>query len=186
MKRSMDEAAKQKRADTITGAVLVVLILSAFAIVVPAMFNVASGPLPARRGDPAPYFTAKTPKGDAIALEKSGQRVQLVDFWATWCPPCVASMPILERVYRDYRDKGFVVVGVDQEPGDEANVEHFLRSHEISFPIAMDPGAIAQAYGVYTFPTSFLIGKDGVIRDVHRGVADESNLRTQIEALLIQ
>jgi peroxiredoxin len=173
------------RADTISGAILALLMLSAFALVARTIFGIASGPVPAKAGVLAPRFETKTPSGAPIRLADHKNQVVLVDFWATWCPPCVASMPILERVYREYKDKGFVVVGVDQEPGDEGLVRSFLEAHDITFPIAMDPGAIARDYGVYTFPTSFLIGKDGVIHEVHRGVAVEATLRKQIEALLL-
>jgi thiol-disulfide isomerase/thioredoxin len=175
---------RAKKKDTISGVILAVLMLSAFGLVAHTIVDIASGPVPAKEGAIAPGFSTTTPAGSAISLADHKDHVVLVDFWATWCPPCVASMPILERVYREYRDKGVVVVGVDQEPGDEALVRGFLSSHDITFPIAMDPGSIARDYGVYTFPTSFLIGKDGVIRDVHHGVAVESDLRKEIEALL--
>jgi peroxiredoxin len=177
---------KRKRADVVSGILLALMMLSALVLMVPTMFNVASGPLPVRRGDRAPAFVAQMPSGESISLDQNEKRVVLIDFWATWCPPCVASMPVLERLYRGYQGRGFVVLGVDQEPGDEETVRAFLRRNGITFPIAMDPGTISKSYGVFTFPTSFLVGKDGIIRDVHRGVADESNLRSQIEALVLE
>jgi peroxiredoxin len=178
--------ARAAKSDRISGFVLAILMLAAFSIVVRTIVDIAMSPPPAQTGGIAPGFQAKTPDGGPVALTDHKGKVVLLDFWATWCPPCVASMPTLERVYREYRDKGFVVVGVDQEPGEEQLVRAFLSAHEISFPIAMDPGSIAHDYGVYTFPTSFLIGKDGTIRDVHRGVAVESSLRREVEELLLE
>lgn len=179
-----EQRARITRADRISGVILVVLMLAAFGLVAHTVFEIATGPLPPGPGIPAPQFSTTTPDGAAIGLAQYKGQVVLVDFWATWCPPCIASMPSLERVYAEYKDKGFVVVGVNQEAGDEDLVRKFLRDRSITFPIGMDNGRISRDYGVFTFPTSFLIGKDGVIRATYRGVSQESRLRRDIEEQL--
>jgi thiol-disulfide isomerase/thioredoxin len=174
-----------RKSDRVSGLMLAVLVFAAFALVARQIIGVAGGPLPPRAGASAPAFSTNTPDGAAIALEAHRGRVVLLDFWATWCPPCVASMPALQRLHTEYGGKGFVVVGVNQEAGEEQLVRKFLRTHSISFPIAMDNGAIARKYGVFTFPTSFLLDRDGTIVATYRGVASESALRRDIEAALL-
>lgn len=179
-----ERRARVARADRISGVILVLLILASFGLVLRTIGGIVTGPPPPKAGIEAPAFGGLTPTGAPLKLADHSQKVVLIDFWATWCPPCVASMPALEHVYREYKDRGFVVIGVNQEAGEEATVRDFVRAREVTFPILMDTGAIAKDYGVFTFPTSFLIGKDGVIRSVHRGVTNESQLRQSVEALL--
>lgn len=175
---------KRARADRISGLILAALMLSAFALVLRTILAVASGPVPASPGKEAPAFVSVTPDGAPINLADHKNEVVMVDFWATWCPPCVASMPALQRLYAAYKDKGFVILGVNQEAGDETTVRAFLKDHQITFPIVMDAGKIAHDYGVFTFPTTFLIARDGKIHGAYRGVASESRLRNEIEELL--
>lgn len=176
---------ERKRAERWSGISIAALMLLAFAVVLRTIFGVASGPKPPGPGAGAPRIETRTPQGAAISLSAFQGKVVLVDFWATWCPPCVAAMPGLERVRQEYRAKGFEVLGVNQEAGEEPAVERFLADQGISFPIAMDDGAIAHAWGVYTFPTSFLIGLDGRIRHTYRGPASEARLRQDIEGALL-
>lgn len=179
-----EAGARGRSPERISGVLLVLLMLGAFGLVLRPLVQVASGPLPAHAGARAPAFTASTPTGAPIALSDYRGKVVLVDFWATWCPPCVASMPALERLHRAYQGRGFAVLGVDQDPGDEAGVRAFVAAHDLTFPIAMDPGTIARDYGAYSFPTSYLVDRQGVVRRVHHGPAVESSLRPEIEDLL--
>jgi peroxiredoxin len=182
--RIRERRARTARADRNSGIILALLMLAAFALVIRTVSAIATGPLPPHPGVAAPAFQGPTPAGASLRLADHRREVVLVDFWATWCPPCVASMPALEEVYREYKDRGFVVIGVNQEAGEEALVRSFLDERGLTFPIVMDSGEIAHQYGVFTFPTSFLIGKGGLIRAVHRGVTDKARLRRDVEELL--
>lgn len=172
------------KSDVWSGGVLALLMLIAFGVVAGRMITIATGPLPPGPGVPAPAFQAKTIQGAPLALEAHRGKVLVVDFWATWCPPCVASMPGLERVSREYKERGVVVLGVNQEPGNEANVQRFLKRRNITFPSVVDPGEIHRSYGVYTFPTSFVIDRKGVIKKTFRGLVSERRLRAAIEDAL--
>lgn len=170
-----------------SGLVVLALMLVAFGLVVGRVVQIASGPPPPRAGASAPAFEAPTPDGAArISLESLRGKVVLVDFWATWCPPCVASMPVLERLHQRLGPKGFTVIGVNAEAGEEATVRAFLRDEGLTLPVVMDDGRIAARFGVFSYPTSFLVGRDGAVRSVHRGVAREAALEAEIEAALAE
>jgi thiol-disulfide isomerase/thioredoxin len=118
--------------------------------------------------------------------DTSGQ-VVLVDFWASWCGPCKASFPVLDRIYKQYKDQGFVVLGVsvDEEAGD---MNEFLDAHPVSFPTVLDAlHKVVEAAGVSAMPTSFLVDRNGVIKSVHtgfRGAETENQLLKEIAECL--
>jgi len=86
--------------------------------------------------------------------------VVLVNFWATWCPPCVRELPDLDAVYRRFESRGFVILAITSE--DTANVKAFLASHRVTYPVLLDPGdAAKKEFLVGGIPKSFLFGRDG-------------------------
>jgi thiol-disulfide isomerase/thioredoxin len=93
-----------------------------------------------------------------------GQPV-VVNFWATWCPPCRAELPAFEQVYQSHREKGLVIVGVDvAESPDE--VAQFVTQARLTFPIALDTsGETTELYRIQGMPTTFFVGRDGKIKD---------------------
>lgn len=137
---------------------------------------------PALTGDDLPRLA-----GEALP-ERTG-RVVLVDFWASWCGPCKASFPVLDQLHRDYAAKGLVVVGVgvDEKPAAAAD---FVRRLAPTFPVVHDrTQRLVKAVAVPTMPTSYLLGRDGRVRFVHRGFHGERSareLRAQIETLLAE
>jgi cytochrome c biogenesis protein CcmG/thiol:disulfide interchange protein DsbE len=170
--------------DRFTGAALVLLLAAAFGLVGRQLWTIATGALPAAPGVEAPAFRASVLGGEPTSLGEHRGKVVLLDFWATWCPPCVASMPALQRAHERYQGEGLVVLGVNQEPNDLASVRAFVARRGLEFPIVVDEGEVAPAYGVFSFPTSVLVGRDGVIRAVHRGPVGEAQLGREIEAAL--
>lgn len=176
---------RQSKSEWASGVIIVLLMLAAFALAGRRIYAVATGPLPPGPGVHAPHFNAPAlADGASVRLDALHGKVVLLDFWATWCPPCVASLPGLQKLHEEFGDQELVVLGVNQEPGAEDGVRTFLRRRGLSFPSVVDSGAVARSYGVYSFPTSFLIDRRGEIRRVYRGPASESRLRGDIEALL--
>lgn len=180
----MTASAEKQRADRISGIVIALAMLAALALVSKRIWVVATGPLPPGPGVAAPLLSGERLNGPDFDAKQIAGKVVLIDFWATWCPPCRAAMPTLQKVHDDYGDRGFLVMGVNQEPGDQTRVAHWLKRANVTFDSVVDEGPNARRWGVYTFPTSFLIGRDGVIKTVYRGPASESRLRADIEAAL--
>ena len=99
--------------------------------------------------------------GRSTELEDLRGRVVLLNFWATWCPPCVAEMPSLERLHRSLEGKGLVVLGVSVD-ADSRAYESFLRQHQISFPNTRDPEkGISTLYGTFMYPETYIIDREG-------------------------
>ncbi len=90
--------------------------------------------------------------------------VVLLNFWATWCPPCRKEMPAMERLYRTYKDRGLVVLAVSQDQAPLATVLVFAEELKLSFPVWHDrDGLVGRQYSVPGVPTSYLVGRDGRI-----------------------
>lgn len=139
-----------------------------------------------RVGAQAPDFTLTTLEGRTVQLSALRGQAVLVNFWATWCPPCRAEMPALEQVYRAYRDQGFVVLAVNASDQDGGDVPAFVAAYGLTFPILLDQdGAVQRRYQVEAFPTSFFIDRRGVVQDVVvGGPMSEAGLRVRVERLL--
>jgi thiol-disulfide isomerase/thioredoxin len=126
-------------------------------------------------GKPAPTIVAMDVDGKPVSLAELKGRVVLVDFWATWCPPCVASIPALNELAGKYHDRGFVILGVNvdamhEDVGEMKKalpvVRRFLVRHRVTWNNLLNgQGAadFASAYGVEEIPANFLIGRDGKI-----------------------
>lgn len=126
-------------------------------------------------GEEAPQFTATALDGNTIDLAKLRGKVVLIDFWATWCAPCLAEMPTIRRAYDEYGPRGFAVIGVSLD-FESSMVRRFAESKEVPWPLcALGPeeeNPIARAYNVEGIPATFLIGPDGkVIAKQIRGAA---------------
>jgi peroxiredoxin len=135
--------------------------------------------------EPAPPFAVTTLDGDTLTLDALRGNVILVNFWATWCPPCRLEMPGFQDVWQDYRDDGLVIVGLSVDRGVRDPVIRWVREREITYPIAFAPGSVVRAYGgANVLPTSILIDRNG--RIVHRveGFYAEPALRAAVRRLL--
>jgi thiol-disulfide isomerase/thioredoxin len=138
-------------------------------------------------GKPAPPFEVATrAKGPAMTRESLAGKVVVIDFWATWCGPCRATIPRLNALHKKYGKKGVVVLGVTDE--DRATVDAFLKGTKIKYPIGLDgEGRGAnKAFFVQAYPTLLLMDQKGVIREVYIGASEGKmdKLEARIEELL--
>lgn len=138
---------------------------------------------------PAPLFEVRNVEGKSVSLDallKKGP--VLLDFWATWCKPCVISLPAMERQWREHQAAGLTVVGVSVDgPRNFSKVRPFARGLGLTFPIVLDEdGSLARRYDVIGMPTSILIAPDRRIAHVQVGYTpgQEEALSRAIIALL--
>ncbi len=130
-------------------------------------------------GDKAPDFQLEDTKGNQISLSSLRGKVVLVNFWATWCPPCVEEMPSMERLNEIMAGDNFVMLAINTEQNGRTAVPAFLKKTPYTFPILFDDkGVVQQLYGVYKFPESFIISKDGTIKEKIVGPLDWSSTKT--------
>jgi len=148
----------------------------------PAPVAVAPAPVV---GHPAPAFTPRTPDGATVALADLNGRVVLVNFWATWCPPCRTEMPAIQAAYARYQGQGFTVLAVTagEEP---AGVAAFLRAYDLHFPALLDDGQVSATYSVNALPSSFFIDRHGVVRAIYKGPISYGAITGTVEQLLAE
>jgi len=146
----------------------------------------AAGVIADWKGPPAaPPIDLFTPGGEPFTLASLLGKVVLVNFWATWCEPCVTEMPSLQRV-RDQLAPRFEVLGVNYQEG-PARIRAFIDKSGITFPVVRDTdGAVAKAWGARIFPASYLVDRAGRVKHVLIGGADWTGpeLVSTIRALL--
>ncbi|MBU6452354.1 MAG: TlpA family protein disulfide reductase, partial [Cyanobacteria bacterium REEB67] len=132
---------------------------------------------------PAPELSLDTVGGGKLDLSSyKDKNVVVLDFWATWCPPCRMSLPILSEVTKAYEDKGVKFFAIDLKE-DTSKVKEFLKNQNLDINVALDKdGQAAGKYGVQSIPQSVIIGKDGTVRVVHVGF--NSNLKARLAAEL--
>jgi peroxiredoxin len=120
-------------------------------------------------GMPAADFTLTDLDGRQQSLSQYRGRVVLLNFWATWCKPCTTEMPAMQACYDKLRDKGFVVLAVNELEDDEKVREH-IRTYQHTFPVLMDrENRVANLYGVYGLPVSVFIDEAGIVQAYVKG-----------------
>jgi peroxiredoxin len=139
-------------------------------------------------GDTAPPFEGSPLKGRAVVrLEDYRGQVVCLEFWASWSASCRRSLPWLERLHREHGAAGLEVIGIniDEKPGDALR---FLKRYPVGFPVVGDAkGTIATAYNVQDMPTTCLVDRGGILRDVYRAFDhDDMGRRQQAIATLLR
>ncbi len=133
---------------------------------------------------PAPSWTLRNLEGKEVSFADFKGKVVVVDFWATWCPPCRAEIPGYVDMVRKYGDQ-LVIVGVSLDKAAPKVVQDFAKKFQINYPIVMGDNAIQTAFGgIEAIPTTFLIDQEGRIRDKKVGAEESESYEKKIAALL--
>jgi thiol-disulfide isomerase/thioredoxin len=126
------------------------------------------GPHPLQ-GKPAPAISVDALDGGKFDLADHQGKVVIIDFWASWCGPCVRGLPVVTEVAKAYADQGVVFYAMNVQE-DAATIKPFLKKHKLDVNVALDTdGKVSEAYGVQGIPQTVIIGKDGVISKIHVG-----------------
>ncbi|WP_165972130.1 redoxin domain-containing protein [Paenibacillus piri] len=147
----------------------------------PAYADAATG---LRIGQRAPDFELESLEGGTIKKlsDFRGQKV-LINFWATWCPPCQVEMPHMERFYSEYKDRDVVILSVNatQTEASKVVVKAFAAHWELTFPIVLDTlGEVGKTYNVSAYPATYIIDEQGIIRKKVQGPMNEDSLRKAV------
>ncbi|HVM72896.1 MAG TPA: redoxin domain-containing protein [Anaerolineales bacterium] len=154
----------------------------------PAAGVTTSGQIPAPQvGFAAPAFTLAEQNGQSVSLSDTRGKVVILNYWASWCPPCRAEMPAIQQVYQSYQARGLIVLAINASNQDRlAAMQAFLGSFAHSYPILLDTnGEAGRLYAVNSLPTTFFIGRDGMIQDLVVGrPLTVAGLSSRVEVLL--
>lgn len=120
-------------------------------------------------GNLAPDFQLPNLDGEALSLNELRGKPVILNFWATWCRPCVTEMPYLQEIHEEYSDEGLMLLAIDVNES-PSQVEEFLQNNNLSLPVLLDiDGAVTKKYRIQVIPTTFFIDGDGVIQEKRMG-----------------
>lgn len=132
-------------------------------------------------GQPAPPLKTETLAGKKIVLKKLAGKVVVLDFWATWCTPCVAAIPALKEVCDEFADKDVVLLALNTGEGKD-EIAEFLKEHELDVEVLLDPdGKIADAFQADAIPLTMVIGKTSEVESVHVGFPGAQSLQQRLK-----
>lgn len=133
----------------------------------------------------APDFTLSTVDGKKLTLSDYAGKVIILDFWATWCGPCRKGIPEFVKLYNDYKNRGFVIIGVNLDRGGGDKVKSFVKDMKINYPVVFGNQRIKQDFGgIRGIPTAFIIDKKGNIAEKIVGYRPGSVFESEIKKLL--
>ena len=147
----------------------------------------AAGVKPDKQRRQAPDFTLKDINGHTVRLSDYRGKVVLLDFWATWCGPCKIEIPWFQEFERQYKDKGFAVIGVAMDEEGWNVVKPFAQHMSINYRLVVGDDTIGDLYaqgGIDALPTTYLIDRGGKIASVHVGLSSKSDFEDDIQELL--
>ncbi len=135
-------------------------------------------------GKAAPSWTLKDPDGKTVSSDNFKGKVVILDFWATWCPPCRMEIPNFVELQEKYKEKGLVVVGISLDEGPSV-VKTFMRENKINYPMVMGNSTVAEKYSSDDgIPTTFLIDRQGHVVAKHVGFTEKETFDKEIQKLL--
>jgi peroxiredoxin len=122
-------------------------------------------------GDSAPSFSVTTDTGRKISTSDFGGKILVVNFWATWCPPCISELPSLNQMAAEVKGSGVVVLGISVDK-DKVAYDKFLKKVKLNFETSRDPAAdISSEYGTFKYPETYVINRDGKV--LEKFIADQ-------------
>jgi peroxiredoxin len=134
---------------------------------------------------PAPEWQLNDVAGKVVKLSDFKGKVIILDFWATWCPPCRQEIPGFVALQKKYADKGFTMVGVSLDRQGPSVVKPFMQRFAMNYPVVMgDDKTVADYGGVPVIPTAFVIDRQGDVVAVHEGFTDQATFESEIGPLL--
>lgn len=144
----------------------------------PDFFAASENNAAPRVGYTVPAFVAETLAGDRITAPTSGQPL-IINFWATWCEPCIEEMPVLEMLYRE----GMPIIAINAGLEDQTAVAQWVEQVGLTFPVVVDDSrrTLEAQFGVRGLPTTFFIDAQGIIRHIQRGALTEDSLRIGLD-----
>ena len=156
-------------------------------IAVAALSILLSSPaLATKVGEVAPDFTRKDFASRQLTLSDHRGKLVLLNFWATWCPPCREEMPLFSRWQREFKGKGLQVIGVSMDD-DATSVTDFIAKYPVTYPIVMGDVKLAETFGgVLGLPLSYLIDAQGRVVARYQGEADLAKMEAKIKEVLAQ
>ncbi|WP_155985951.1 peroxiredoxin family protein [Paenibacillus gorillae] len=173
-----------------------VLAAAALAAILLVDYGGSSAELPAgagmvevglNKGQQAPDFKLVALDGSEISLSDYRGKTVFVNFWASWCPPCKVEMPHMEKLYSAYRDQDVVVLSVNMTSTEKSghNVSSFVEERGLTFPVVLDEkGTVMSQYRVRSFPTTFVVDSEGIIRDRMLGAVDFAGMERRLKDVL--
>ena len=177
----MDRISPRKLLQVLTVAAAAILLAS-------LMFTRESGgqTTTAAARHPAPDIRFPTLDGKAWRLSEHRGDVVVVNFWATWCPPCRMETPGLVDLSNQYRNRGLSIVGISMDEGGAGPVREFIESYRVPYPILMPTAETPFTASIESLPTTLLIDRQGRVANVYTGLVSESAFRRDIDRLLAE
>ncbi len=152
---------------------------------VPSENNKSNAPaVKSETSEMAPNFNLTSTNGKSIQLSDYRGKVVIVDFWATWCPPCRKGIPDLIDIQKEFKSQ-VVVIGISLDQDTKSEVIPFMKKYGINYPVVYGDNKVVSDYGsINAIPTSFVIGKDGKIVDKHIGLVPKTAFVQKIRDIL--
>lgn len=132
---------------------------------------------------PAPALELESLDGREYSLAELRGKTVVLDFWATWCPPCEFQIPVLNAVYDAWRDQGVEVLGIAVDAEGASVVGPYAEKHEVRYPILIGTEALARKFGAMGFPSSVLVAPDGTMSRAHAGLIEQADLEASLACL---